>query len=159
MHMNTRLLSFLLSVLTTVSSCAHNKSSNTIFSPHYSCDPIVLTMEKGLDEISGLSFDPSDYSAVYVISDDKGTLYKVSVSDGKIINTLKFDKKKNFEDLVVVDDNCYVLNSNGNIISFNYKTGDVKNAVIHHLPEGGKNEFETLYQDKAPNKLVLICKG
>jgi len=158
--MNTGLLMLLLSMLAIASSCAQKKSAKTTFPPHYSAEPIILKMEKDLEEISGLSFDPSDYSAVYAISDDKGSLYKVLLSDGKIVSKLKFHDQKNFEDLAIVGDSCYVLNSNGNIVSFNYKINEVKNAVMHHIREKGKNEFEILYRDKAASsKLILICKG
>lgn len=159
-YINTRLLMLLLFILIIASSCAQQKSGNTTFPPYYSAEPIILKMEKDLDEISGLSFDSFDYSAVYGISDDKGTLYKVSLNNGKIVTKLKFHDQKNFEDLAIVGDSCYVLNSNGNIVSFNYKTNEVKNAMMHHIPEKGENEFEILYQDKAAaNKLTLICKG
>ncbi len=75
-YINTRLLMLLLFILIIASSCAQQKSGNTTFPPYYSAEPIILKMEKDLDEISGLSFDSFDYSAVYGISDDKGTLYK-----------------------------------------------------------------------------------
>jgi uncharacterized protein YjiK len=154
----SRVLLHLLFLLTVASSCAQKKSNITI-APHYSAKPIVLSINKELDEISGLSFDGSDYSAVYAISDDKGSLYKISLTDGKIISAIKFDKQKNFEDLVIIGDTCYVLNSNGNISSFNYKTVDAKHILVHHNPESGKNEFEILYAGESTSRLILICKS
>lgn len=154
----SRLLLFLLFILTILLACAQKKSDNKTFSPYYPAKPDVIDMENDLEEISGITYHASD-NTVFAISDDKGSLYKVSVSDGKIVDKLKFHEAKNFEDLAIVGDSCYVLNSNGNIVSFNYKTSEVKDAVMHHIPEGGKNEFEILYHDKAANKLILICKG
>lgn len=140
-----------------VSSC---KAQQTFSSPAgYNLNaPEVIRLEKEMNEISGISYDASD-NMVYAICDDKGSLYKISLSDGKIVRSLKFHKQRNFEDLVITGDSCYVLNSNGDIISFNYKTDEVKDAVIRYFPEKGKNELEILYHDKVANKLMLICKG
>ncbi len=99
--MNTRLLLLLLFVLTIVSFCAQKKSGTSAFSSHYPAEPTIFQMEKDLEEISCISYQPSD-NTVYAISDDKGSLYKVSLSDGKIISKLKFYDTKNFEDLAIV---------------------------------------------------------
>jgi uncharacterized protein YjiK len=151
------LLYFVILTLVINTSCAQ-KNGYTTFSSHYPEQPKIIKMEKELEEISGISYNPLD-STVYAISDDKGSLYKVSISDGRIISKSKFYEAKNFEDLVIVGDSCYALNSNGNIVSFNYKSGNATNAVMHKITEGGKNEFEILYFDRASNNLILICKG
>jgi uncharacterized protein YjiK len=138
-------------------SCAQEKKGNTTFPPHYATEPTVANLEKGLEEISGLSFDATTNS-VYAICDDKASLYELSVPDGKVIRKLKFYEGKDYEDLAIVGDTCYVLNSTGNILSFNYRNGDVADAVVHEIPEGGKNELEILYRDKGTKNLILICK-
>lgn len=155
--MNTKLSVAVLFLLMIAFACTQKKKGNTTFPPRYSTEPIVLDLEKGMEEISGLHFNSGDNS-LYAICDDKGTLYKLSVTDGKILDKLKFYEGKDIEDLVMVGDSCYVLNSNGNILSFNYKDSVVREPIMHHIPEKGKNEFETLYRDKSPGKLELICK-
>src|SRR5215210_2233667 len=132
--MNIRLLMVSLFLITIAFSCAQKNSGSITFSPHYPDSPTVLKLKSQLEEISGLSYNTSDNS-VYAISDDKGSLYKISLSDGRIVSSLKFHRQKNFEDLAIIGDTCYVLNSNGDIISFNYKTNEVKDAIIHQFPE------------------------
>jgi uncharacterized protein YjiK len=140
-----------------VFSCAQEKKGNTTFPPHYTSEPSVVKLEKGLDEISGLSFDANPKS-VYAICDDKASLFELSVPDGKVIRKLKFYEGKDYEDLAIVGDSCFVLNSSGNILSFDYRTGDVADAIVHHFPGSGRHEFEILYRDKGTGNLVLICK-
>lgn len=110
-----------------------------------------------LDEISGVAYFPSD-SSVFAINDEKGWLYKIK--RGMQIKTWKFSKGADFEDVVLLDNVFYVLQSNGNIIRLSF---DMQNNVTvqqYYFDQSGesKNEFEILYYDSTKNRLILICK-
>lgn len=119
--------------------------------------PDIVSLPAELSDISGLAYDAKD-SSVFAISDDYGFLYKIPLANPGKITKWPFHKSKDFEDIVLLDNKFYVLNSNGNIVVFSNdpKAADVKE---YKFPYPGKNEFEILYYDNQIRKLVIICKG
>lgn len=120
-------------------------------------DPEKLKLPAELDEISGISYYAKD-SSLFCINDEKGILYKVYLDQKKEMQNWKFAKKGDFEDLVLVDSNFYVLQSKGELIRFKFFSGDSINISNIPIPLQGKNEFEILYLDKNTSRLMLICK-
>ena len=109
-----------------------------------------------LDEISGVAYNVAD-SSVFAISDEKGWLYKIKL--GQEIKTWPFSKAADFEDVVLLDNIFYVLQSNGNIIRLSFAQNQVAVQQYYFDQQGdSKNEFEILYYDSTKQKLILICK-
>jgi hypothetical protein len=105
--------------------------------------PLVLKLPNALAEISGLAYYPKD-SSVFAIVDEDGMLYKIYLRQNKPIQQWHFDKKHDYEDLVLHDSLFYVLISNGKST----------------FPGASKkdNEFESLYFSDSLQQIVLLCK-
>ena len=119
--------------------------------------PSVLKLPSALDEISGIVYYPKDKSLL-AINDEVGWLYKIHLSEDPDIQKWKYSNGADFEDLVLVDSIFYVLESNGNLIRFNFIRPDSVDAKEYIFPAPGKNEFEILYYHPQENKLILLCK-
>lgn len=120
--------------------------------------PVKINMPEGLDEISGLSYYPKD-SSVFAIIDENGLLFKISLNGNNQIRQWTFDKKHDFEDVVMHDSTFYVLISNGDIETLHFD-GDTIKKNNAKFPDADKktNEFETLYYDDTRG-LMMLCKN
>jgi len=126
--------------------------------PNYKLsEPRVIPLPTALDEISGIAYYPPDTS-VFAIIDEAGTLFKISLNDPKRIKQWTFDKKRDYEELVLVDSTFYVLVSKGDIVSIKFEN-DSSITTKSDFGKGGKskNEFESMIYI-GDNKLVIICK-
>ncbi len=121
-------------------------------------NPFIIKLPEGLAEISGLAYYSKDTS-VFAIEDENGFLYKISLTTNAIMKW-KFDKRRDFEDVVLRDSIFYILISNGDIETLQFGSGDsmITNKFI--FPDAGKkkNEFESMYFDDSLKQLVLLCK-
>lgn len=139
----------------------HCNQENTHFTspPEYDLlKPRQFKLPTELDEISGVAFYAKD-SSIFAINDEKGWLYKIKLGVNQDINTWKFAKGADFEDIVMVDSTFYVLQSHGSIFKVNFDTsGKILPPKLFPFTFGVENEFEILYYDDVKKKLVLICK-
>jgi hypothetical protein len=120
--------------------------------------PSVLKLPSALDEISGIVYYPKDNS-VLAINDEVGWLYKIYLKEDPDIQKWKYSNGADFEDLVLMPDSTfYVLESNGNLISFKFIRPDSVKSEEFIFPAPGRNEFEILYHAPKQNKLILLCK-
>ncbi|MDB5200051.1 MAG: hypothetical protein JWO92_2014 [Chitinophagaceae bacterium] len=139
-------------------SCNSQKSKPLATSAQYDLNhPVEFTLPEGLSEISGISYYPKD-SSVFAIIDEDGLLFKIYLNGSGTIKQWRFDKKHDFEDVVMHDSTFYVLISNGDIETLKF-VGDSIFANKSKLEDASKktNEFETLYYDDALG-LVMMCK-
>ena len=110
-----------------------------------------------LDEISGVAFYPKDTS-VFAITDEVGLLYKIFLGRPHQIHKWAFSDHGDYEDILLLDSNFYVLESTGNITAFRFITADTMAQQMYPFNLGAQNEFEILYFDNYFRKLMLICK-
>ncbi|MDB5223055.1 MAG: hypothetical protein JWN83_1722 [Chitinophagaceae bacterium] len=139
-------------------SCNSQKSKPLATPAQYDLNhPVEFTLPEGLSEISGISYYPKD-SSVFAIIDEDGLLFKIYLNGSGTIKQWRFDKKHDFEDVVMHDSTFYVLISNGDIETLKF-VGDSIFANKSKLEDASKktNEFETLYYDDALG-LVMMCK-
>lgn len=123
-------------------------------------NPSKLVLGDALAEISGICFYDRD-SSVFAISDETGMLYKIYMKKGFLIKEWPFDKKRDYEDVVLHDSAFYVLESNGNIEKLTFApTGDTvfNRRTVFPGNNTKKNEFESLYYDEEYKGFVMICK-
>jgi len=120
-------------------------------------NPIIIKLPQTLDEISGIAFYPKDTS-LFAIVDEDGILYKIYLHRNNQVQSWKFDKQRDFEDVVLHDSIFYVLISNGDVEQLKFNGGAIS-GTKSIFPGSDKqvNEFETLYYDDKKG-LVLICK-
>jgi uncharacterized protein YjiK len=119
--------------------------------------PIRIILPSELYEISGIIYYPKDTS-LFAISDATGWLYKIYPNKKAAVEKRKFGENADYEDLELVDSTFYILSSSGNIVSLKFYPHDSLELKHFEFPDKGKNEFETLYFDKASGQLNLICK-
>jgi uncharacterized protein YjiK len=119
--------------------------------------PIKISLPSELNEISGIIYYPKDTS-LFAISDATGWLYKIYPDRKMLVEKWKFAKNADYEDLQLVDSTFYILSSSGNIVSLKFSAHDSLEGNYFEFPDKRKNEFETLYFDKASGQLNLICK-
>jgi uncharacterized protein YjiK len=150
---------FLSSLFLSFTACKNDKSVNDLPSPpEYDLNhPAIIRLPGYLDEISGIAYYPKD-KTVFAISDEKGWLYKIFLSGRKKIQKWKYAPGADFEDLVLVDSTFYVLQSNGNLLSYKFFTSDSVTVKTYNSPIPGKNEFEILYWDREQHQLIMLCK-
>lgn len=159
---------FFLQMLYSYSGCKsqdkkageETKESKAKLSPpgEYDLDnPTLVNLPMQLDEISGLCYYPKDTSLFSIIDED-GILYKIYLNRNFAVESWRFDKNRDFEDVVLHDSTFYVLVSNGDIeqLRFNGNAITTSKSVFGDANKRS-NEFETLYYDDKKG-LVLICK-
>ncbi len=147
-----------LLILFGTQSCESQKSKTLATPSQYDLNnPMEFKLPQGLNEISGLAYYPKD-SSVFAIIDEDGILFKIFLNGSGTIKKWKFDKKHDFEDLVLHDSSFYVLISNGDIETLKFD-GDSIIANKSKLADASKktNEFESLYYDDSLG-LVMMCK-
>ncbi|HEY8689284.1 MAG TPA: SdiA-regulated domain-containing protein [Chitinophagaceae bacterium] len=120
--------------------------------------PVKITLPIGLDEISGISYYAKD-SSVFAEIDEDGMLFKIYMDGSGKIKQWHYDKKHDFEDIVMHDSTFYLLISNGDIETLKFD-GDSIIKSKSQFPDASKkaNEFETLYYDPSFG-LVMLCKN
>ena len=147
--------SFFIAIL---SVACNTKSPSSGNSRYDLLNPVVIKLPAALAEISGIVYYPKDTS-VFAIEDEDGVFYKIYLNKNNEIKKWRFDKKHDYEDVVLHDSIFYVLISNGDIESLQF-TGDsiIRNKFL--FPDASKktNEFESLYFDDSLKQLVLFCK-
>lgn len=120
-------------------------------------NPVVIKLPEQLDEISGLAFYPKDTSLFSIIDED-GILYKIYLNRNYKVESWHFDKKHDFEDVVLHDSVFYVLISNGDIEQLKFNGNSISSTkAVFPGSDKQTNEFESLYYDDKKG-LVMICK-
>ncbi|MEO7959974.1 MAG: hypothetical protein ABIR19_00410 [Ginsengibacter sp.] len=158
---NSCLVLLLIFAATFFPGCFSNERNITLPAGNYDLNnPAKLVLNDALAEISGLSFYNRD-SSVFAISDEVGSLFKIHLNKGFRTEQWKFDKKRDYEDVVQWGNSVYILESNGNIQTLNFsKEGDTiyNKRSIFPGDNKKKNEFESLYYDDQYKGFVMICK-
>lgn len=106
-----------------------------------------------LHEISGLFYLPDGRMAA--INDEEGEIFFLNFNeDSEDLESIVFGKKNDYEEIVKVNDDFWVMESNGDLYQVSgpgkvnkYQTKEIKNT-----------EFEAMYHDQPNNRLVLITK-
>jgi DNA-binding beta-propeller fold protein YncE len=109
-----------------------------------------------LKEISGISFLNDD--VVLAIQDEQGVLYEYNLKEKKIVSEFEFGKPADYEDVVRVGKDVYVVISNGTIIQikdFQAAKPEVKTFKTALKKE---NDIEGLGYEPGKNRLLLAAK-
>jgi len=115
----------------------------------------VLDMPGALREISGIEWVDGQ---ILAIQDEAGILFWVNPENGEISDSKPFGKNGDYEDLALINDEVWVLKSNGTLYLIeNYKAGELKSET-HKFPIKERRDFESLVQSPDGQKLISICK-
>ncbi|MBC7912723.1 MAG: SdiA-regulated domain-containing protein [Pyrinomonadaceae bacterium] len=116
----------------------------------------LYKVPKELIEISGISFVTN--TTLVAIQDEEGILYFYDLTTEKITNKYEFWKGKDYEDLAVVGQDLWIVNSSGALYEIkNFKNGPSKPNVYKTVLKE-ENNIEGLAYDKANNRLFLSIK-
>ena len=120
--------------------------------------PKIINLPQVLDEISGIAYYPKDTS-VFAIIDEDGLLFKISLNRPDEVKEWRFDKQRDYEDLVYKDSSFYIMVSNGDLDKVNFVNNQISVSKID-FPNPSKkvNEFESMYYNADSNKLIMLCK-
>jgi uncharacterized protein YjiK len=141
-------------------SCQSTKEKKILPSPPgYDLQtPVTLRLNRELDEISGISFYEKD-STVFGIEDEDGIFFKIALNNNGKAESWHFDKKRDYEDVVLVDSTFYVLVSNGDIETLQFKNDSIiTNKAKFPNADKHVDEFESLYYDDSLKQLIMLCK-
>lgn len=150
----TYLISAFLLLL--LARCQSQSKSNASPTGYNLQAPKIIRLPKEINQISGITYYEADNS-VFAIDDDHGNLYKISLKEKPQIEQWEFGKAKDYEEVVLVNNTFYVLNSKGQVVYFPFSF-PIQNVEKAGLGLGGKNEFEILYKDPSAGRLMMICK-
>ena len=151
---------FLLLAATAISSCSLPKKDYTSPDGYDLTNPDKFNMPSSLLEISGLAFNEGNSDTVYSVQDEDGKVFRQKW-DVKKQKNIKFARNDDFEDIAILRQKVFVLNSDGTIYSFpltefgNKKT-DMTKESKKLVPKG---EYEGLYADPETDKIYVMCKS
>lgn len=114
----------------------------------------VLKLDKSLSEISGLGFHTQE-DVLLAINDEKGIIYKLNKTDGKIRQKTIFAKYGDYEGIEQFENKTIVINSSGVLFFRDFETNKTK-KISTKLST--KNNIEGLAFDKTNKQLLLACK-
>lgn len=112
-----------------------------------------MEMPKNLKEISGLSFYKDNQLAC--VNDEKGTVFIYDLSYRKVIETIDIGKNGDYEGIEVVDDEIFIMKSNGKIKGFKISDGSER-----EIDCSSKDviEYEGLSYHPQTRSLLLVTK-
>lgn len=144
-----------LLLIESIVSCGSRAESNH---PVYDLDhPKRISLPPELDEISGLSYDPTD-SGLFAIEDEIGIVYKLFPEGNHPTISWNLSGKGDFEDVALLNSQLWLLRSDGKLTAFQLPlSSGMQISAEAKLDEKG-NEFESLMPDFNQNALTLVCK-
>ena len=110
-----------------------------------------------LKEISGISFLTDN--VVLAIQDEEGILYQYDLAEQKIIKEFEFGKSGDYEDLVRVDKDVYIVSSNGSIIQIKGFQSAKPLVKSFNTALTKDNDIEGLGYEPKKNRLLLAAKA
>lgn len=121
--------------------------------------PEKINMVQSLFEISGICFNKGDANQVYAIQDEDGDLFYFGLKDAKP-KSVKFADHGDYEDLTIVNNQVFVLKSNGELHQFPLSAvgnGEVKDVskIKDLLP---KAEYEGMASIESTKMLYILTK-
>lgn len=154
MNFPCKLIFVSLFIVLSFQACSRQGKSFVPPIPGYSTtNKQVIVLDKELLEISGMFYLPD--TRIAAINDEDGKIFLINSTTGDYTVT-KFGRKRDYEDIVMVGDYYYVLESNGNIHRVPVAMANTEDEF--EFPREKKIEFESLYYDPNLAKLVLVSK-
>lgn len=124
----------------------------------FSAPDAVFSLDPELDEISGLAvLDADELGAV---QDEKGRLYVIRISDGRVARSVKFGKKGDFEGIERVNNTIWALRSDGRLFRMAVPGPDDETVTADEFETEltARHNAEGLAYDAVGNRLLIACK-
>lgn len=108
-----------------------------------------------LAEISGLTHTGK---SVLAVDDETGKVFEYDLDKREIIHSIEFAKPGDYEGVELIDNKIYVLESDGDIYSFNYTESKKIDSKKRENKLSRENDTEGLGFDPYLNRLLIVCK-
>ncbi len=112
-----------------------------------------MEMPQNLKEISGLSFYKENQLAC--VNDEKGTVFIYDWAKEKVVETIDIGKNGDYEGIEVVDDEIFIMKSNGKIKGFKISDGSERKI---DCSDKDVKEYEGLSYHPQTQSLLLVTK-
>lgn len=109
-----------------------------------------------LTEISGII---CLQEKIFCIQDESSDIFVFDPLQKQLIATYNNGVKGDFEDLVILGTDAFILKSNGTIIRVNEFNNSNRKIVELDTPLSAENDTEGLAYDSVTNSLLIACKG
>jgi uncharacterized protein YjiK len=116
----------------------------------------LYSVPNELMEISGISFVTD--SVLVAIQDEEGILYFYDLTKEQITQKYEFWKGKDYEDLAVVGNDLWIVNSSGALYEIKNFKGGISKPNVFKTVLKEENNIEGLAYDKQNNRLLLAVK-
>lgn len=113
----------------------------------------IFELPEELAEISGITF--LNDSVLVAIQDEQGILFYYNLPQKRVIKTQHFGEEEDYEDLVRVGDDLYVITSKGTIIQISDFQSTSPEIITYITPFTRDNDVESLGYDKANDRLLI----
>lgn len=117
----------------------------------------VYQLPKSMEEISGISYLEKDKIAC--IQDENAIIYVYDLNTAKVISEHHFEKDGDYEDIAIVNNDAYVLRSDGTLFKVENFLKKEKKTIKIKTSLSQKNDAEGLVYDQKTNSLFIACKG
>ena len=152
-------------ILACFTSIAQEKNENILFEDANYRFPYSLgiadtswTLPGKLVEISGLSY--IDDRRMACVQDEKGNVYIFNLISGEIELKVDFGADGDYEGIEIVDNDAWVLKSNGTLFQVSdYLKLPIPFVKKHATVLSGKNDAEGIAYDPLNHCLLIACKG
>ena len=110
-----------------------------------------FNLNKKLNETSGLAYANN---TIYSHNDEKGIVYEIAPNSGKILNSIDYQIKADFEGIEIIDNLIFLITSKAEIYTYNLLT-----KTNHKISLKTNNEIEGLCKTPyGAHSLLLACK-
>jgi len=120
---------------------------------------LVHVLPHSLDEISGLT--PIDSVHVAAVQDEKGTLFILNVETGKIVDSVRFAGRGDFEGVEAIGNQIFVLRSDGDLFTFSSDRTTWSNRTPSKRIRtrlSRRYDAEGLAYDATSGTVLIVCK-
>jgi uncharacterized protein YjiK len=146
-------LVLIIVVLLVIACFPKKKKSDYIVSYDFQNPTKSMILPENLKEISGLSFYKENQLAC--VNDEKGNVFIYDLKKEAIVEKIEIGKDGDYEGIEVVDDEIFIMKSNGKIKGF--KIGSEQERKIDCTHDDVK-EYEGLGYNSTTKSLLLVTK-
>lgn len=146
-------IALIITVFIVVACFPKKKKSEYSLSYDINNPTLKMSLPENLKEISGLSFYKNNSLAC--VNDEKGTVFIYDLSSQTISETIDIGKNGDYEGIEVVEDEIFIMKSNGKIKGFKIENGEERKI---DCSDKNVKEYEGLAFDPITKSLLLVTK-
>ena len=140
-------------VLVVIACFPKKKASDYNISYDFQNPTHSINLPKNLKEISGLSFYKENQLAC--VNDEKGTVFIYDLLQENVVDQIEIGKNADYEGIEVVDEEIFIMKSNGKINGFKINGGEERKIDCTH---DDVKEYEGLGYNPKTKSLLLVTK-